>query len=85
VQALEGPSSTGNLVVLFYANKDQGQVSKLLARLAGLQLIENIGSGGRGTAKAWRLTRSGEALERATRDERLTPTGSRDAQDRRNS
>ena len=65
--------------------RDQGQISKLLTRLAGLQLIENIGSGGRGTAKAWRLTRSGEALERVTRDERLTPTGSRDARHRRNS
>ena len=65
--------------------RDQGQTSKLLTRLAGLQLIENIGPGGRGTAKAWRLTPSGESLERATRDERLTLTDSRDARHRRNS
>lgn len=63
--------------------RDQGQISKLLTRLARLELIESIGSGGRGTAKAWRLTRRGEALERATRSERLTPTGSRDARERR--
>jgi AcrR family transcriptional regulator len=65
--------------------RDQGQISKLLTRLARLELIENIGSGGRGTAKAWRLTGRGEALERATRDDRLTPLGSRDARDWRNS
>jgi AcrR family transcriptional regulator len=65
--------------------RDQGQISKLLTRLAGLQLIENVGSGGRGTPKAWRLTHRGEALERATRDERLTPTGSRDMREGRNS
>lgn len=54
--------------------KDQGQISKLLTRLAGLGLVESIAPGGYGTAKAWRLSRRGHALERATRNERLTPT-----------
>jgi AcrR family transcriptional regulator len=44
---------------------DQGQISKLLARLAGLQLIENTGQGQRnGTANAWQLTVRGEVIER---------------------
>jgi DNA-binding MarR family transcriptional regulator len=44
---------------------DQGQVSKLLARLSRLGLIENTGAGqARGTANAWRLTREGRKLQR---------------------
>ncbi|HVA18791.1 MAG TPA: helix-turn-helix domain-containing protein [Solirubrobacteraceae bacterium] len=44
---------------------DQGQVSKLLARLKRLGLIENTGAGhARGGANAWRLTREGRELER---------------------
>jgi AcrR family transcriptional regulator len=52
---------------------DQGQVSKLLARLAGLGLIENTRPtrSGRG-ANAWRLTPFGERIQRATRGQRLT-------------
>jgi AcrR family transcriptional regulator len=47
---------------------DQGQVSKLLARLARLGLIENRGAGQRrGGANAWHLTRSGGELEAAIR------------------
>jgi len=47
---------------------DQGQVSKLLARLARLGLVENTRSGrpGRG-ANAWRLTPFGAQVQRATR------------------
>jgi AcrR family transcriptional regulator len=47
---------------------DQGQVSKLLARLARLGLIENtrVGRPGRG-ANAWRLTAFGAQVQRATR------------------
>jgi AcrR family transcriptional regulator/DNA-binding MarR family transcriptional regulator len=50
---------------------DQGQVSKLLARLAGLGLIENTRTtrSGRG-ANAWRLTSFGERVQRATRGHR---------------
>ena len=51
---------------------DQGQISRLLSRLARLQLIENTGQGKRkGSANAWRLTRHGEAVERTIRHERL--------------
>ena len=47
---------------------DQGQISKLLARLARLSLIENFGGGHeRGAANAWRLTARGAQVERATR------------------
>jgi hypothetical protein len=46
---------------------DQGQISKLLSRLARLDLLENVGEGQeKGAANAWRLTASGARLERAT-------------------
>jgi chromosome segregation and condensation protein ScpB len=45
--------------------KDAGQVSKLLARLKRLGLIENTGAGqARGGANSWALTRKGNELER---------------------
>jgi AcrR family transcriptional regulator len=54
---------------------DQGQISKLLARLAGLGLIENTGAGQPfGAANAWQLTATGEELEAA-----ISRTGARDA------
>jgi AcrR family transcriptional regulator len=47
---------------------DQGQISKLLARLARLALVENLGEGQeRGGSNAWHLTARGEQVERATR------------------
>ncbi len=47
---------------------DQGQMSKLLARLEGLGLIANNGeSQVRGEPNMWRLTRRGEELEQAIR------------------
>jgi AcrR family transcriptional regulator len=47
---------------------DQGQISKLLTRLAGLNLVENDGEGQeKGTANAWQLTARGVQVERATR------------------
>ena len=47
---------------------DQGQISKLLTRLAGLSLIENLGDGQRkGAANAWHLTAYGAKIERAAR------------------
>jgi AcrR family transcriptional regulator len=52
---------------------DQGQMSKLLARLEGLGLIANSGESlVRGEPNMWRLTQRGEELEQAirTRDER---------------
>ncbi len=47
---------------------DQGQISKLLGRLARLELVENHGDGQeKGAANAWHLTPRGAAVERATR------------------
>ncbi|MEA2153696.1 MAG: hypothetical protein QOI18_1929 [Solirubrobacteraceae bacterium] len=47
---------------------DQGQISKLLARLARLELVENTGEGQeKGGSNAWHLTRRGARVERATR------------------
>lgn len=47
---------------------DQGQISKLLTRLARLDLVENTGDGQeRGASNAWHLTPRGEQVERATR------------------
>jgi AcrR family transcriptional regulator len=47
---------------------DQGQISKLLARLEGLGLLDNTGGGHlSGEPNAWRLTRRGVEVERATR------------------
>jgi DNA-binding MarR family transcriptional regulator len=49
---------------------DQGQISKLLARLDGLGLIENTGAGhSRGEANAWQLTRKGLEVEHTIRVE----------------
>jgi AcrR family transcriptional regulator/DNA-binding MarR family transcriptional regulator len=46
---------------------DQGQVSKLLARLERLGLVENsaVGSALRGAPNAWRLTKRGRAVHHA--------------------
>jgi DNA-binding MarR family transcriptional regulator len=44
---------------------DQGQISKLLARLARLELAENVRAGqANGLPHAWRLTPRGKELER---------------------
>jgi hypothetical protein len=52
---------------------DQGQVSKLLNRLASLGLIENGGGGHlKGAPNAWRLTARGEEVENAIRAEGTT-------------
>lgn len=42
---------------------DQGQISKLLSRLAGLELIENVANGSQ-KPNAWRLTERGVQLAR---------------------
>jgi len=47
---------------------DQGQISKLMSRLARLELVENLGEGQeKGLANEWRLTALGAQLEQATR------------------
>jgi AcrR family transcriptional regulator len=47
---------------------DQGQMSKLLARLERLELVENVKEGlPKGAPNRWRLTERGAEVERATR------------------
>jgi AcrR family transcriptional regulator/DNA-binding MarR family transcriptional regulator len=47
---------------------DQGQISKLLTRLARLNLVQNTGEGQeKGASNAWHLTPRGAQVERATR------------------
>jgi AcrR family transcriptional regulator len=47
---------------------DQGQISKLLTRLARAELITNVGEGQeKGMSNAWHLTDRGARVERATR------------------
>jgi AcrR family transcriptional regulator len=46
---------------------DQGQISRLLARLEGRGLLRNTGGNAQGTPKAWQLTPHGEQVVRATR------------------
>jgi AcrR family transcriptional regulator len=50
---------------------DQGQISKLLGRLQGAELITKIGDGRatRGAPNSWRLTERGELLLRRVRSE----------------
>jgi AcrR family transcriptional regulator len=49
---------------------DQGQISKLLARLEHLGLIRNDGAGpSRGEPNVWRLTSRGEEIEHIIRDQ----------------
>jgi DNA-binding MarR family transcriptional regulator len=45
--------------------RDQGQISKLLARLNNLALIASTRGRGAGESHAWRLTTRGKQLERA--------------------
>jgi AcrR family transcriptional regulator len=49
---------------------DAGQISKLLRRLAGLGLVENVAASyARGASNAWALTERGALLEQALRKE----------------
>jgi AcrR family transcriptional regulator/DNA-binding MarR family transcriptional regulator len=51
---------------------DQGQISKLLSRLADLDFVENRGEGGRRGPNAWHLTPLGEQIEQTIGHELLT-------------
>jgi AcrR family transcriptional regulator/DNA-binding MarR family transcriptional regulator len=53
---------------------DQGQISKLLARLEGLGLLRNTG-GERGIPNAWHLTPRGEEIARLSGQEHRSPQG----------
>ena len=65
LRVLAGEPGLNNLEVASRAGvNDQGQISRLLARLARLGLIESINGPGRVSGvKAWRLTTAGEQLE----------------------
>jgi AcrR family transcriptional regulator len=60
---------------------DQGQISKLLARLEGLGLLQNIGGRTQGASNAWQLTARGEEILLAGRPEKR-PTELSEAQPR---
>jgi AcrR family transcriptional regulator len=63
----ENPGASNRQVADIAGIVDQGQVSKLLSRLAGLDLIENHGFGqAKGAANAWRLTGRGTRVVQAT-------------------
>jgi DNA-binding IclR family transcriptional regulator len=46
--------------------KDEGQISKLLARLQHHGLLENTGGASHATGNAWRLTPQGEEIAHAS-------------------
>ena len=62
----EGPSPSNREIALAAGVKDEGQISKLLARLQAKGLLENTGPVIAGAPKAWRLTPSGEELWRTS-------------------
>jgi AcrR family transcriptional regulator len=68
------PGASNREVATYAEVADQGQISKLLGRLARLQLIENRGMGQiNGAANSWHLTRRGTAVVQATRQTRRMP------------
>jgi DNA-binding MarR family transcriptional regulator len=69
------PGLNGKQVGLRAGVKDQGHVSRLLARLTRLGLIENTAPSGRSGVKAWRLTDAGERIHTAISQETSTPAG----------
>jgi AcrR family transcriptional regulator len=61
----ERPGASNRQIALAAGMADEGQVSKLLSRLARLELVENVGAGHtRGAANAWHLSERGEQLVR---------------------
>jgi DNA-binding MarR family transcriptional regulator len=64
----EHPGASNREVAEGSGIADQGQISKLLARLERLELIVNTGGGQtKGSTNAWHLTARGAQVERATR------------------
>jgi AcrR family transcriptional regulator/DNA-binding MarR family transcriptional regulator len=62
------PGASNRLVGDAAGVGDQGQISKLLARLARLGLIENTpGASGQGLSNAWALSEEGERVARSIR------------------
>jgi AcrR family transcriptional regulator len=54
---------------------DQGQISKLLARLEGHGLLQNTGGSTQGVPRAWRLTPRGEEIVRVGQSRSERPNG----------
>jgi AcrR family transcriptional regulator len=64
----EDPGASNRQIAEGSGIVDQGQISKLLTRLARLELVENSGDGQeKGGSNAWHLTPRGAQVERATR------------------
>jgi AcrR family transcriptional regulator len=65
----ERPGASNRIVGDRAGIQDQGQISKLLARLKHLGLLENTGEGGntKGEPNAWRLTPQGEQVTQTIR------------------
>jgi AcrR family transcriptional regulator len=61
----EYPGSNNRRVSELAGISDQGQISRLMIRLQGHGLLENIGGQGQGAPKAWRLTPNGEQITQA--------------------
>jgi DNA-binding MarR family transcriptional regulator len=61
----QNPGASNRVVGEHAGIYDQGQVSKLLARLQRLGLLENTGAGhAKGERNEWRLTSLGESVAR---------------------
>jgi DNA-binding MarR family transcriptional regulator len=59
------PGSSNREIGLGAGMEDQGQISKLLARLQRLELIDNSRAAARGAPNAWCLTEQGWRVQRA--------------------
>jgi AcrR family transcriptional regulator/DNA-binding MarR family transcriptional regulator len=74
----EGGAAPSNRAIAKAAGvKDEGQISKLLARLEGLELLQNTGDRTHGVPNAWHLTLRGEEILHAggPQDSRTSTTG----------
>jgi AcrR family transcriptional regulator len=57
---------------------DQGQISKLLARLEGLGLLQNTGGETQGVPRAWQLTPRGEEVVSLSSDRGAHPSATKE-------
>jgi AcrR family transcriptional regulator/DNA-binding MarR family transcriptional regulator len=65
------PDASNRLIGELAGITDQGQISKLLARLARLGLIDNApGASAKGLSNKWRLTEKGQGIQRAIEEPR---------------
>jgi AcrR family transcriptional regulator len=76
VAVAEYPGGSNRRVSDVAGVADQGQISRLLARLQGLGLLRNAGGETLGIPNAWHLTPRGEEIARLTRaQEHRSPRG----------